>query len=425
MTERSPQAVPGLVDHLFRREAGKMVSYLTRLFGIGRLNLAEDVVQDTLCQALEVWPVHGFPDNPSAWLMRTARNRAIDSIRRHDKFREFTPELVALAEGHAEPEWQPGFEHEIRDDQLRMMFSCCHPELTSDVQVTLILKTLCGFSVSEIASALLASDDAIEKRLGRARKVLRDSGTFVELSDNADIPARLEAVHQAIYLLFNEGYHGSQSEETVRDELCYEALRLALLLSEHPKCARPKTFALVALFCMNAARLAGRLDASGVLVQLEHQDRSTWDAALIAQGFEYLRLSATGSELSELHLEAAIAAAHSGAESYAKTDWLRIERLYDQLYALKPTPIVALNRAIAVGYARGAEQGLRELANLPDPSKLKAYPFYAAAQAEFHRRAGRFERARACFEEALLLARNPAETRFLERKLHECAAGVS
>ena len=401
-----------------------MVSYLTRLFGIGRLNLAEDVVQDTLCQALEVWPVHGFPDNPSAWLMRTARNRAIDLIRRHDKLRDFTPELVALAEADAEREWQPAFEHEIRDDQLRMMFSCCHPELTSDVQVTLILKTLCGFSVSEIASALLASDDAIEKRLGRARKVLRDSGTFVELSDTADIPARLEAVYQAVYLLFNEGYHGSQSEETVRDELCYEALRLALLLSEHPHCAQPKTFALVALFCMNAARLAGRLDASGVLVQLEHQDRSTWDPALIAQGFEYLRLSAAGTELSEFHLDAAIAAVHSGAESYAKTDWTRIEQLYDLLYALKPTPIVALNRAIAVGYARGPEQGLRELARLPDRSKLKAYPFYAAAQAEFHRLAGRVGSARTCFEAALLLARNPSEARFLERKLQECTVGV-
>lgn len=400
-----------------------MVSYLTRLFGIGRLNLAEDVVQDTLCQALEVWPVHGFPDNPSAWLMRAARNRAIDLIRRGDKLRDWAPDLIALVEGRAEPEWQPAFESEIKDDQLRMMFSCCHPELTTDVQVTLILKTLCGFSVSEIASALLASDDAIEKRLGRARKVLRDSGTFVELSDTADIPARLEAVYQAIYLLFNEGYHGSQSEETVRDELCYEALRLALLLSEHPECARPKTFALIALFCMNAARLAGRLDASGVLVQLENQDRSSWDAALIAQGFHYLELSAAERELSELHLEAAIAALHSGSESYANTDWPRITQLYDLLYALRPTPIVALNRAIAVGYARGPEQGLLELEQMSDRSKLKAYPFYPAAMAEFHRRAGRVGRARVYFEQALGLARNSSEARFLERKLRACTAG--
>jgi RNA polymerase sigma factor (sigma-70 family) len=409
--------LPGLVDHLFRREAGKMVSYLTRLFGIGHLNLAEDVVQDTLCRALLVWPAHGFPDNPSAWLMRVARNRAIDLIRRDDQLQSATPELVALLEARErEASSEPVSEQEIQDDQLRMMFSCCHPGLSRELQVTLILKTLCGFSVAEIASALLVSQDSIEKRLGRARKFLRDSGSFVDISAS-DIPERLEAVYQATYLLFNEGYHGSQSEQTIREDLCYEALRLALLLTEYPESARPKTFALLALFCLNAARLSARVDAEGVPIPLEHQDRSKWDAALIGQGFQFLARSAVDTELSEFHLEAAIASLHSGAQSHAQTDWARVRELYDLLFALKPTPIVALNRAIAVGNSEGSERGLAELERIPDLAKLEAYPFYPAAQAEFHRRAGRKHEARRYFEMALVLARNPSEVRFLERKL--------
>jgi RNA polymerase sigma factor (sigma-70 family) len=409
------------VDHLFRREAGKMVSHLTKLFGLGRLALAEDVVQDTLLQALQVWPAHGFPDNPSAWLMRVARNRAIDVIRRDRHFDTVAPGLRYLAQlddAGAEP--QPASDQEIQDDQLRMMFSCCHPELSTEVQVTLILKTLCGFSVAEIASALLAGEDSIEKRLGRARKLLRESGTFVEVTAISDIPARLEAVYQAVYLLFNEGYHASQSERTIREDLCYEALRLALLLTEHPQTARPKSFALVALFCFDAARLAGRVDSEGYLIQLENQDRSSWDRALIAHGFDYLERSAAEQEFSELHLEAAIASIHSGAESYSDTNWDRIRELYDLLYRMKPTAIVGLNRAIAVGQAQGPERGLAELDAIPDAGKLREYPFYPAARGEFHRLAGRRDEARRCFETAVTLARNPAEARFLTRKLDAC-----
>jgi RNA polymerase sigma-70 factor (ECF subfamily) len=247
--------LPKLVDHLFRREAGKMVSYLTRIVGLGRLDLAEDVVQDTLCRALETWPVHGLPDNPSAWLMRAARNRAIDLLRRDDQFRYFTPELTYLLKLREDlPAEEPAFEKEIQDDQLRLMFSCCHPELSTEAQVALILKTLCGFSVSEIAHALLASEDAIEKRLGRARKLFRRLGTFVEIASASEIRERMDAVCQAIYLLFNEGYHGSRSERTappITEDLCLEAIRLALLLSEHPEGDKPKTYALLALLCSN------------------------------------------------------------------------------------------------------------------------------------------------------------------------------
>jgi RNA polymerase sigma-70 factor (ECF subfamily) len=300
------------------------------------------------------------------------------------------------------------------------MFSCCHPELSTDVQVTLILKTLCGFSVAEIASALFASEEAIEKRLGRARQLLRESGTFVKITAGPEIPSRLEAVYQAIYLLFNEGYHASQSERAVREDLCYEALRLALILSEHPESARPKTFALVSLFCLNAARLPGRVDADGLLLQLSEQDRSQWDPKLIALGFHYLERSATETELSELHIESAIASLHSGARSFAETDWDKIRDLYELLYSLRPTPIVALNRAIALGNAEGPERGLEELELIDDAEKLRDYPFYPAAQGEFHRLAGRADEARRYFARALGLARNPAETRFLKAKLASC-----
>jgi RNA polymerase sigma factor (sigma-70 family) len=420
------QDIPGLVDHLFRHEAGKMVSYLTRFFGLARLNLAEDVVQDTLSQALQTWPAHGLPDNPSAWLMRVARNRAIDLIRRDDQLRYITPELAYLLHlPEDDPDAAPAFEREIRDDQLRMMLSCCHPGLSTDIQVTLILKTLCGFSVAEIASALLANEDTIEKRLGRARKLFRESGSFVEITDASDIPERLEAVYQAIYLLFNEGYHASHSEEAIREDLCYEALRLALILCEHPQGARPKTFALLALFCFNAARLSGRVDAEGFLLQLEYQDRSKWDRALIGRGLHFLEMSASEHELSEFHLEAAIALLHSGAETYGKTDWARIRELYDLLYTLKPTPVVALNRAIAAGMAEGPLKGLAELEAISDSAKLDDYPFYPAAQGEFYRLAGDSEKARTCFETALKLARNPAEARFLKRKLEAVAASHS
>ncbi|HEY1948420.1 MAG TPA: sigma-70 family RNA polymerase sigma factor [Bryobacteraceae bacterium] len=254
-----------------------MVSYLTKIFGLGRLDLAEDVVQDTLCRALEIWPVHGLPDNPSAWLMRAARNRAIDLLRRDEQFRYFAPELSHFLRLRDDlPRETPAFEKEIRDDQLRMMFSCCHSGLSTEAQVTLILKTLCGFSVSEIAHALLASEDSIEKRLGRARKLFRLSGTFMEFTGASDITERLDTVYQAIYLLFNEGYHGTRSERAVREDLCYEAIRLAVLLSEHPEGERPKTHALLALLCFHAARLPGRMDDGG-LIQLEMQDRSKWE----------------------------------------------------------------------------------------------------------------------------------------------------
>lgn len=422
----SEQATPVVVDHLFRQEAGKLIAYLTKVFGFAQLALAEDVVQDALCRALELWPAQGIPTNPSAWLMHVARNRAIDRVRRDRRFQHLAVELLQRLHVHEDlPENSLAFTQEIQDDQLRMMFACCHPDLSVSAQVTLILKTLCGFSVFEIAQALLTSEDAIEKRLGRARKLLRQAGSFAEISRIGNIPTRLAAVYRAIYLLFNEGYHSSQAEVTVREELCFEALRLAVLLSEHPEGAKPRTYALVALFCFHAARLSGRIDNASGLIQLETQDRSRWDQELLAQGFAYLDRSAQGDDLSEYHLEAGIAALHCAAPTYRQTDWGSILELYTLLYRIKPSPIIALNRAIAAGNALGPTAGLAELSQIPNSNKLKGYPLYPAACGEFYLLAGEPAEAGKHFAQALTLARSQAESAFFERKGQECRQALA
>ncbi len=409
--------LPELVDHLFRREAGKLTAYLSRMLGLSRLEMAEDVVQDTLCRALEIWPVKGFPAQPTAWLMRVARNRALDLLRRDSQLDALTPELGYLQQLRKDTQFEgPDFELAIQDDQLRMMFACCHPQLSAMAQVSLILKTLCGFSVAEIAHALLAHPDAVEKRLSRARKVFRESGVSLDLNP-LEIPDRLEAVYQAIYLLFNEGYHASRSAAGVREDLCFEALRLAVLLSEHPLSQQSKTSALLALFCFQTARLNSRFDLDGELLQLAEQDRSRWDAKLIRQGFVCLEQAIKGPELSAYHLEAVIAALHCSAASHAETDWAKILEHYDLLYRLKPTPIVALNRAIALGFAQGPEAGMTELEDLPDLALLRDYPFYPAALAEFSLASGQLEAAQTYFQQALALARNPSEVRFFSLRL--------
>src|SRR5215510_4079565 len=309
----APDPHPGYVmepsDHLFRREAGRMVATITRIFGVQNLALAEDVVQDAFCRALEVWKFRGVPENPSAWLMATAKNRALDVLRRERTAHRFAPELARLLE----TEWTlaPAVEelflpHSIKDDLLRMMFSCCQPRLPEEAQVALVLHILCGFSVNEVASAFVSSHAAVEKRISRAKKVLAGSQRLFDVSDTGDFAERLPVVHRALYLLFNEGYHGASPESAVRAELCQEAMRLAALLLDHPPAATPATHALCALMCLHAARLPARVDASGELRSLFEQDRSRWDAHLVAEGERLLERSAAGPELTEYHVEAAI-----------------------------------------------------------------------------------------------------------------------
>jgi len=410
-----------LDDHLFRREAGRLVATLTRLLGPRHLALAEDAVQDALVRALETWKLSGPPRNPGAWLMRAAQNRAIDLLRHRGRAERLGPELErALAPAPAGPAEADAAGPEAPDDELGLMFSCCDPALPAAAQVAVILKYLCGFSVREIAQGTLSSEAAVEKQLFRARAALEARERLYEVRDLAQVRERLPAVQGAVYLLFGEGWHGAHPRQAVREDLCHEALRLAVLLSRLPAADAPSTRALVALFCLLAARLPARLDDGGQLLLLAEQDRGRWDRALVAEGLRWLDRAAEGEVPSRWHVEAAIAAVHATAVGFEATDWPHIARLYDLLWGLDPSPAVALNRAIAVGMAEGAEAGLRALQAIPDRERLVRSPFLPAAVAEFERRAGRPERAAASLEAALTLARNPPEAALLARKLAAC-----
>jgi RNA polymerase sigma factor (sigma-70 family) len=416
-------------EHLFRREAGRMVGALTHIFGVHNLALAEDVVQDAFCRALEVWKFRGVPENPSAWLMTTAKNRALDILRRQRTAQTFAPELGRLlqSEWTLAPVVQEIFEPKgIQDDQLRMMFSCCHPQLAEEAQVALVLNILCGFSVDEIAGAFVSGRAAIEKRISRAKKVLAGSKKLFDVTEAEDFPDRLRAVQRALYLLFNEGYHGASSEYVVRVELCQEAMRLTETLLEFPTAATPATHALLALMCLHAARLPSRVDESGNLTLFFEQDRTQWNATLIGEGQRLLDLSAKGAELTEYHVEAAIAATHCCAVRVEETDWGRIVWLYDRLMAIRPSPVIALNRAIAVAQHEGPERGLEEIHSIENSERIATYPFYAAAIGELEFRRGRGEVAGRYFRDALVLARSPMEKKFLERRAEESeSAGQS
>jgi RNA polymerase sigma factor (sigma-70 family) len=413
-----------LTDHLFRHEAGRMVAVLTHLFGVHNLALAEDVVQDAFCRALEVWSFRGVPENPAAWLMATGKNRALDILRRERTARTYEPELSRFlqSEWTLAPVVEEMFtDNAIKDDQLRVMFSCCHPRLPEEAQVMLMLNILCGFGIDEVAAAFVTTYTAVEKRIPRAKKVLAESKRLFDTQAPKDFSDRLAAVQRALYLLFNEGYHGASAEFAVRAELCDEAIRLTKLLLEHPLGAIPSSYALSALMCLNKARLPARVDASGRLNSLFDQDRSLWDQRLIGKGLQLLERSAEGAELTEYHVEAGIAAIHATAPSMQATNWHEIVSLYDTLLTIRPTPIVALNRAIAIGQRDGAECGLRELRAIPDSDRLAKYPFYHAAFGEFELQNGQAENATGHFKIALKLARNQMERQFFENRISSCS----
>lgn len=410
-------------EHLFRQESGRIVASLSRIFGLENLGMAEDVAQDVFCRALEVWKLRGVPQNPSAWLMKAARNRAIDLLRRERSARNTVGEFGHLLES----EWtlvptvsEALGAEAIKDDQLRMMFSCCDPSLSEAVQVPLILRLLCGFTIREIANAFLSKEAAIEKRIERGKKALAASKRLFDMAD-AELPSRLAAVHRALYLLFSEGYHASSAQRVVRGELCREAMRLGASLLENPIVATPATYALCALMWLDAARLRARVDGYGDLVALADQDRSLWDRGLIAKGNDFLDRSASGPELSEYHVEAAIASVHSNAIRVEETDWARLVWLYDALVRIRPSPVIALNRAIAIAHLDGPERGIEAIRAIPQGDRLASYPFFPAALAELELRAGKLDEAREHFRAAAELARNATERRFLELRAQAAA----
>lgn len=405
-----------LLEGLFRRQSGLMISHFTRLLGPAHVGLAEDAVQEAMLRALRSWPYDGVPENAAAWLFRVARNVAIDTLRRDRLLGEKTDAVVAEFSRSAAAPIEPGIEEQLRDDELRMMFMCCHPALSRDASVALSLKTVSGFSVREIARAFLADEAAIAQRLVRAKRQLREAGLSFEMPQGEELKARVGSVLDTIYFVFNEGYSAHEGEELIRHDLCLEAIRLGRLVATSA-IATPRAHALVALMALQAARLPARVDDAGDLVLLDSQDRSKWDANLIGMGFRHFDRSMAGSEVSEFHAQAAIAATHARATGGAPVEWGIILELYDQLLGMNGSPVVALNRAVALAKVRGAEAGLQALRPLERDPKLAGYYLLLAVRGHLLLELGRAGEAAECFASALERPCTEPERRFLRRKL--------
>lgn len=418
-----------LVEHFFRHETGRLHGALIRLMGVENMALAEDVAQEALMRAFHSWSMGGVPANPSAWITRVAMNLARDAMRHRrmsaaketniqTHFAQMMPPSLAGMDGASAAEAAG----EIRDDTLRLMFVCCHPSIAPDAQVVLALKMLCGFSTGEIARAFFSTDAAIDKQLTRTKQRIRDAGIRFEIpAAGAELSARLDGVLATLYLLFNEGYKASSGEKLLREELCQEAVRLLSVLVSHPAGDTPRAHALLALMLLTAARFPSRLDEQGDLLRLDDQDRSKWHQPLIEQGLQHLAAAARGSELSEYHLQAGIAAIHCLAPSVAQTDWRRILRHYDELYQLKPSPIVALNRAVALAHVDGPLAALEAISAIPQRERLESHYLLHAVAGELHWRLRNFPRAADCFRRALQLAHVGPEQIYLTRMLERAS----
>ena len=410
-------SVPQLIDHLFRHQAGRLVSHLVRTLGPAHVDLAEDVVQDALIAALRRWPFDGVPADPAAWLSRVARNRAIDTLRRHATLRDKLAVLEQeekTAQGVSDPSVR--FSDELDDDALRMIFACCHPSIAAEARGPLTLKLACGFGVAEIARAFLLNESAVSQRIVRAKKQLRSGVIDLEVPAPALIAERVDSVLEVIYLMFNEGYTAHRGDNLVRADLMDEAIRLARLLTAHSSAALPQAHALLALMLFQGARLPARVDEEGRMVLLAEQDRTLWSRPHIAEGFRALDRASQGNRLSEYHVQAAIAACHVTAPTAEETDWAQILGHYDTLVAQAPSPVVRLNRAVALAMARGATQGLAALEEI-DPKELDDYYLLPATRGELLRRDGRTEDAMREFTRALELVTTEPERRFLEDRI--------
>lgn len=418
-----------LIDHLFRHESGKMVAVLTRIFGSENMELAEDVVQDALIEAIKQWTYRGIPNNPSAWLFKVARNKTLNIINREKYKRQYSSDVTHLLES----EWtaHPALDHlfseqEILDDQLRMMFTCCHPCVSPDSQVALTLKTLCGFSIAEIAKAFLTTNENINKRLVRARKKIRDEKIPFEVPGGTGLEKRLQSVLETIYLLFNEGYSASSGTDLIRYEICAEAIRLAEIIADHPGIQnKSSVYALLALMQLNASRFKARQDVDGNIITLEKQNRLLWDYVIMKKGFSNLEKSTSGNESSIYHILAGISAYHCSANNYESTDWKSILALYDNLMQIDNSPIVLLNRAIAISKVSGAESAITELDKIKEISALKKYHLFYSTQATLYIELNQFAKAIKTLEKAIELAPLQAEKILLEKKLELCYKKIS
>jgi RNA polymerase sigma-70 factor (ECF subfamily) len=408
------------VDHLFRHESGKMVAVLSRLLGLQHLEVAQDLVQDSLVQAMTTWPYSGMPDNPAGWLHRVARNKAIDYLRREKRRAHIHPQYARLLQSEytlAATLNHLFLESEIRDSVLRLLFACCHPAIQPEAQMALALKMVCGLSTGEIAKAFLTSEETIAKRIYRAREKIRTEKIELDLPPLVEMQSRLEAVWHCLYLLFNEGYNSSHPDQLIRAELCEEAMRLAYLLSQQKISNTPRTNALLSLFCFQASRFEARVGSDASIVLLRHQDRSKWHQPLIEKGFAYLEAAAEPFEVSSYHLEAAIASLHAAAPSFAQTDWPAIYHLYKALYAIHPGPVVAFNKAIASAYAVSREAALPQLLAIKG---LEENHLYHTAIGEMYFELAQKDQAKERYEQALRLTASRQEQQLLRDKIRQC-----
>lgn len=413
-----------LVEHFFRHEFGRLVSLLTRSLGVRRLELVEDVVQAALVQALETWSRRGPPEDPAGWLYRTARNLAMDALRRERIHARALPRLVEGAELEAS-QTAAHFADEIGDEPLRMLFVCCHEAAPVESRVAFALRTLCGFSTAEIARALLTTEANVQKRIERARDRLRDLDVDLETPASALLGSRLESVLAVVYLLFSQGCHVTHGDMPIRRDLCGEARRLARMLVAHPVGDVPAVYALLALMCFHEARFDARVAPDGAIVLLEEQDRSAWDWNDVREGMAWLAKSADGDNLTRYHLEAGIAWEHCRAPTFAETDWRRIAELYDMLEGIAPSPPLALNRAVVEAYLHGPQAGLDRLAEVSPERVPDRYPGWHTVTGELQFRLGRYAAAERDWREALRLTTARSDREFLHRRLAVCLARAS
>lgn len=414
-----------LVEHFFRHETARLHATLIRTLGVQNITLAEDVAQEAMLRALRTWSMGGMPANPSGWITRVAMNLARDVFRHQSMAAGKEADIITHLEQNASiaPPVQNS-ETEIRDDALRLMFVCCHPSIAPDAQVVLALKVLCGFSTAEIARAFLSSEAAIEKQLTRTKQRIQEANLGFEIPEGEDLAPRLDGVLTTLYLLFNEGYKASSGDRLLREDLCDEAIRLTSLLVAHPVGDTPRAHALLALMLLSSARFPTRVDESGDLLRLDEQDRSRWDQSFIARGLAHLAEAASGDELTAYHLQAGIAACHCTANNAASTDWRRILRLYDDLLRLRPSPVIALNRAVAVANLYGPRAGLEGLAAIPHRHELESHYLFHAVAGELQTRSRDYNAAVASFRRAFQLSEVGPEQAHLTRMLQRAEAAM-
>jgi len=410
MSSLVPEKISSTIETLYRSESGRVLATLVRL--LGDLDLAEEAMHEAFAAALESWPQTGIPEKPRPWLVSTARFKAIDAIRRRARFDGAQRDLVAhmelrISEAHIEDE-------EIDDDRLRLIFTCCHPALPPEGQVALTLREICGLTTEEIARAFLVTQATLAQRIVRAKALIRDKEIPYQVPASEELSTRLGAVLHVVYLIFNEGY---SSAETRGAELSREAIRLGrLLLDLLPE---PEVKGLLGLMLIQESRRSTRTSPDGDLILLEHQDRSLWNKDQIAEGISLTESALASRRYGAFTLQAAIAAIHAKSSSAATTDWRQIALLYDRLLQIQPSPVVELNRAVAIAMCDGLEQGLRLIDDLLAREHLSNYHLAHAARADLCRRLGRIEEARASYQKALGLARQEPDRRFLARRLDE------